>query len=202
MELASRGGPLILPSREGSLIGALCLRRGSQVRQQCCQAGGPQGLVVLAHLAAQPLDGPDSVVADAVDWEEDHVGATDEAGQQRRIVFDASVMVKEARARALDDGARLRNLAGPASNMEDGPSGEVPGELRARSEGSHELSSALAAHHVAAGGCPLHLELDAVEPGEPVGRQHLGDRPGLEIVSRPQERDLVGNRKRMLRLVR
>jgi hypothetical protein len=148
---------------------------------------------VLAHLAAQPLDGSDGVVTDAVDREEDQVGATDEAGQQGRIVFDAAVMVKEARARALDDGARLRNLARPASNIEDGPSGEVPGELRsvrgirrAATCASIKVASRkwLTAHHVATGGCPLDLELDTVEPGKPLSCQHIGNRPGLEIMSR------------------
>jgi hypothetical protein len=64
------------------------------------------------------LDGRHGIVADAIDWKEDAVGAADQAGDQPRAMLDSTVMMKEPAAGALGHSLELGNLVSPAADVQ------------------------------------------------------------------------------------
>ena len=59
-------------------------------------------------------------MTDAIDREEHAVGTADEAGQQTWAMFDAAVMMQEARASSLGHVLELGNVVRSPSYVEEG----------------------------------------------------------------------------------
>src|SRR5262245_59276409 len=81
-------------------------KRGKQARE----ARRSQCLIPLAGRAADALDRSHRIVADAIDRKEDPIGAADEAGEKSLAMFDAAVMMQEARPGPFDEPFELRVL--------------------------------------------------------------------------------------------
>ena len=58
-------------------------------------------------------------MTDAIHRKQHDVGATNETGQQRRVVFDAGVMMEKGAAVTLHDRSTLRDLMRASTDIED-----------------------------------------------------------------------------------
>jgi len=66
-------------------------------------------------------------VADAIDWEQHRVGASEQAAQAGDAVVDAAVMVDEAAVSSFDQTAVMGDVLGPSAHQQDGASLKVGG---------------------------------------------------------------------------
>lgn len=84
--------------RQFSGLGLPCGKPG----EQAGKTRRAQRHVALAQLPAQPFEGRDGVVTDAIDRKGGKVGAAHQAGQQCRVMLKTAVMMQEAAVGALD----------------------------------------------------------------------------------------------------